>query len=531
MRTLLCASALFAALTASAAQAQTLVFCSEGEPEAISPHIVTTTTGMNAARPIFDNLVDTRVGGTEVVPGLAHSWTISSDGLEYVFQLRSDVRFHANDRFKPTRTMNADDVVFSLNRQLRPEHPFHAIPGASYAYFVDTGMPDLLTSVEKVDEYTVKMTLARPEAPFLSNLALPLSGVMSAEYADQLLAEGRPELLDTQPVGTGPFRFVAHQPNLAIRYRAFDKHWRGAPDIDTLVYSITPNPSVRLTKLKAGECHLMALADPGDAEQIAADPALELLKQEGYNVGYLAMNTTRPPFDDVRVRRAVAMAIDKDAIVKAVYQGAGVKAVNPLPPTSWAYNADVQDHPYDPEAAWALLLEAGLGEGFDTDLWYMPVSRPYNPDGKRIAEMIAADLAQVGIRATLKTKEWGAYRDSLQRGEHMMALYGWTGDNGDPDNFLNVLLGCRSAKVDGNNIAKWCHPGYDRLVTEAARQTDQSIRADFYRQAQVIARDEAPWVPLAHSVVLMAKRRSVQNFTIDPLDRHLFGNVRLAEGS
>lgn len=514
-------------LSSIAASATTLVYCSEGSPESISPHLITTTTGMNAARPIFDYLVDVERGTTELIPSLARAWTISDDGLVYTFKLRENVAFHTTRRFTPTRPMNADDVLFSFHRQLDKNHPFHKVSGGSYPYFDDTGMPDLLKSVEKVDDLTVRMVLTRPDATFLANLALPLSGIMSAEYADSLLAAGHPELIDTEPVGTGYFSFVDLTPDVAIRYRAFDKHWRGPPAVDTLVFSITPNASVRFTKLTVGECHIMAFPDPADIAAIAANPDLDLLQQEGYNVGYLAMNVTKPPFNDVRVRRAVAMAIDKKTIIDTVYRGSGVAAVNPLPPASWAYNETIEDYPYDPEAAWTLLEEAGYGEGFDTDLWYIPVSRPYSPNGKRIAEMIAADLERVGIRVTLFTKDWGDYRAGLQDGDHTMALYGWTGDNPDPDNFLNILLGCRSAIKGGNNIAKWCDPRYDALVTKATLVTDPAARAALYREAQVIAHEEAPWVPIAHSVVFMAKRRNVENYVMDPLDRHLFGEVRL----
>jgi dipeptide transport system substrate-binding protein len=273
----------------------------------------------------------------------------------------------------------------------------------------------------------------------------------------------------------------------------------------------------------------MAFPNPGDVAEIEADPDLVLMRQEGLNTGYLAFNTTRPPLDNVLVRRAIWMAIDKQAIIDAVYEGAGVVAKNPIPPTLWSYNDSIQDIRYDPSEAQRLLVQAGFAEGFDTDLWFIPVSRPYMPDGRRVAEMIQADLGRIGIRLELKTAEWGDYRIALQAGEPSMALYGWTGDNGDPDNFLHVLLGCASARSGGNNIAKWCDPAYDHLVTEAALVADQPSRAKLYSEAQVLFHDAAPWVPLAHSVVMMATRKEVRGFLMDPLGRHLFQGVDLAE--
>jgi dipeptide transport system substrate-binding protein len=518
--------ALCAAL-ATPASAKTLVFCAEGNPEGLNPQIVSTTTAMNAARPLFNNLVEFEPGGATIVPGLAESWSVSEDGRDYVFRLRGGVPFHAQAGFRPTRPLNADDVLFSILRQWKPDHPYHPVSGARYDYFQDLGMPELLESVEKLDERNVRIRLTRPDAAFLANLAMPFSVILSAEYADRLMREGRPEQFDREPIGTGPFAFVGFQKDVAVRYSAFPEYWRGRQPIDTLVFSITPNPAVRLTKLKAGECHVMAYPNPADLKRIADDPALVLMRQAELNVGYLAMNTTRPPFDDVRVRRAVNMAIDKAAIVDGVYEGAAVVAKNPIPPTLWGYNDDVADYPYDPAAARRLLAEAGFPDGLSTELWYLPVSRPYNPNGKRVAEMIRFDLAKVGIRLTLKTEDWSEYRARLQAGETPMALFGWTGDNGDPDNFLDALLGCTSARKGGNNIAKWCRPDYDALVTRAKQTSSRPERERLYREAQAIAKREAPWAPLAHSIVFVAARKEVTGFRMDPLGRHLFEGVGL----
>jgi dipeptide transport system substrate-binding protein len=517
------------ALSAVAASGKTLVYCSEGSPESLNPQTMTTTTGISAGRLFFNNLVEFAPGSTEIAPSLAESWEVSEDGTEYTFHLRRDVPFQSNELFRPSRPMNADDVIFSLERQWREDHPYHDVGGSNYDYFKDMGMPELLKSVEKLDDHTVVIRLTRPEAPFLADLAMPFNVVQSAEYADQLMQAGTPEKFDTQPIGTGPFAFDGFQPDVVVRYRAFDDYWAGRQPIDTLVFSITPNAAVRLTKLKAGECHVMAFPNPGDRAAIEADSSLKLLTQEGLNIGYLAMNTTRPPFDDLRVRRAVNMAIDKAAIIEAVYRGAGVVAKSAIPPTLWSYNDEIEDYPYDPSAAQQLLIEAGLAEGFDTELWYIPVSRPYNPNGKRVAEMIQYDLARIGIRATLKTDEWPKYRAKLQAGETSMALYGWTGDNGDPDNFLNVLLGCTAARPGGNNIAKWCDPEYDALVNEAKEIGDRGKREGLYRKAQQIFHEHAPWVPLAHSVVLMALRANVTGYRMDPLGRQPFEGVDLEE--
>ncbi|MDX6806461.1 ABC transporter substrate-binding protein [Terrihabitans sp. PJ23] len=524
MRLIVLAACAALAFSAPAAWSKTLVFCSEGNPETLSPHMATTTTGMNATRPIFNNLVEFTPGTSELVPALAERWTVSPDGQEYIFHLRRGVRFHTSKTFQPTREMNADDVVFSLTRQWKSREPATV---SGFVYFGDMGMPDLLQSIDKVDDHTVRIRLARPEAPFLADMAMPFAAIYSAEYAAALEKAGTPDLLDTQPIGTGPFMFAGFTRDVAVRFRAFPGYWRGSQPLDNLVFSITPNATVRLTKLKAGECHVMAFPSPDDVAGITADPSLVLLRQEGLNIGYMAFNTLKPPFDDARVRRAINMAVDKKAIIESVYGGVGAVAKNPIPPTLWSYDDSVQDYPYDPDGARRLLAEAGFPAGFETDLWYMPVSRPYIPDGRRVAEMLEADLARVGVRLRLATDEWSAYRTKLQAGEHTMALFGWTGDNGDPDNFLQVLLSCLSARPGGSNVARWCDPSYDALVTRAKLTAIQAERSALYGQAQKVFKDQAPWVPLAHSVVLMAARKEVAGFLIDPLGRHIFEGVDL----
>ena len=266
---------------------------------------------------------------------------------------------------------------------------------------------------------------------------------------------------------------VQYQKDAIVRYKAFPEYWGGKAKIDDLVFSITPDASVRWAKLQKGECHVMPYPNPADLEAMKKDPNVQILEQAGLNVGYLAYQTTKKPFDDVRVRKAFNMAINKKAIVDAVYLGTGVPAKNPIPPSMWSYNDAVKEDEYNPEAAKKLLAEAGYPNGLETDLWAMPVQRPYNPNARRIAELMQADLAKIGVKAEIKSFEWGEYRKRAQAGEHQMAQLGWTGDNGDPDNFLHTLLGCASAQsASGSNIAKFCHKPFDDLVTKAKVTTD-----------------------------------------------------------
>jgi dipeptide transport system substrate-binding protein len=520
-RLMIAASCAALMLGATGASAKTLVYCSEGSPENFYPAINTTGTSFDASsRPIYSRLLEFKRGTTEIEPGLAESYDVSEDGKTVVFHLRKGVKWQAPKWFTPTRDFNADDVVFSFARQSDKNNPWFKVTSDNHSYYDDMGFTGLVKSVEKMDDYTVKFTLGEAEAPFLADMAMDFASIISKEYADKLMKDGKPEQFDQEPVGTGPFYLVQYQKDAVIRYKAHPGYFKGKAAIDDLVYAITPDASVRWQKTKAGECHIMPYPNPADLEAISKDPNINLLKQEGLNIGYLAFNTTKKPFDDKRVRQAINMAINKKAIIDAVYLSAGVAAKNPIPPTLWSYNDDVKDYPYDPEKAKKLLADAGLANGFETDLWAMPVQRPYNPNAKRIGELMQADLAKVGIKAEIKSFEWGEYRKRAQNGEHQMAQLGWTGDNGDPDNFMHVLLGCDGAKVGGSNIAKWCYKPFDDLLMQAEHINDHAKREALYKQAQVIFKEEAPWFTIAHSVQFKPVRKEVIDFKLSPFGQH-----------
>ena len=526
-RALLALLAIPALLALTPLSAKTLVYCSEGSPENFYPGINTTGTSFDVSEQIYDNLVGFERGGTSVVPALAEKWTVSKDGLEYTFSLRKGVKWQSNKNFKPSRDFNADDVLFMIERQWKESHPYFKVTSPNHSYFGDMGMPKLLKSVERVDDHTVKIVLNRPESPFLSDLAMQWAGVQSKEYADAMLKAGTPEKIDQEPIGTGPFSLVQYQKDAIIRFKANPDYWAGKAAIDDLIFSITPDFAVRWAKVQKGECHVMPYPNPADLDAMRKDPNVQVLEQAGLNVGYLAYNTTKKPFDDVRVRKAINMAMDKNAIVSAVYMGTGVPAVNPIPPSMWAYNKSIKDDAFNPAEAKKLLAAAGYPNGFTTDLWAMPVQRPYNPNAKRIAELMQADLAKIGVTAEIKSFEWGEYRKRMQAGEHQMGMLGWTGDNGDPDNFLDTLLGCDAAKTNGSNVAKFCYQPYEDLVSKAKLVTNVAERTKLYEQAQVIFKEQAPWFTIAHAVQLKPVRKEVVGFKLSPFGRHTFYGVDL----
>ncbi len=513
-----------------ASAAKTLVYCSEGSPEGFNPQFFTTGTTADASGvPLYSRLVEFELGTTNVVPGLAQSWDISADGLTYTFKLRPGVKFHGNAKFKPARDMNADDILFSYNRMADPNHPFHRTAvGQTFAYFEDMGLNKIVEKLEKVDNMTVRFKLKQPEAPFLANLAMDFASILSAEYADKMKAAGTAEIIDREPIGTGPFQFVSYQKDAVIRYKAFDAHYGGRPKIDNLIYAITPDASVRYAKLKAGECHVMAFPKPADIAAMKNDKNITLLTKEGLNIGYIGFNVEKKPFDNKLVRQALTMAVDKQTILKTVYQGAGQSAKNPIPPMMWSYNDKIKEYPYDVAKAKELMAKAGYANGVTIDLWYLPVTRPYNPDGKRMAELVQADWEKIGVKARLVTFEWGEYRKRSKAGEHAAMMLGWSGDNGDPDNFFVPLLGCDAVK-GGGNTARWCNKEFEDLINKAKVASKQADRTKFYEKAQEIAREEAPLLNIAHSVRFTPVRKEVIGFKMDAVGHHNFGKVDLAK--
>jgi dipeptide transport system substrate-binding protein len=501
-------------LSASAG-AKTLTYCSEGNPESLSPIFNTNTTSMDVTGQMYESLVAFSKGTTQIRPSLAERWTVSPDGLTYKFFLRKGVKWHSNAWFKPTRDFNADDVLFSIQRQWQKDHPFFKVTSDQHPYFNDMSMGQLLQSVEKLNSHTVLITLKQPVAPLLANLAMSWANMYSSEYAKAMLAHGTPEYVDQHPIGTGPFQFVSYEKNAHVKFKAFDAYWAGRGKVESLVFLIEPNPKQRLAHLQSGECQVLAYPNPIDLQKIMTDPQLKLLSQTGLNVGYLAYNTQKKPFDDVRVRRALNMAINKRKILRAVYNHTAVPAINPFPPIQWSYNREIEDDEYNPSRARTLLSEAGYPDGFQTELWAMSVTRPYIPDALAVARLIKADLAEVGVNLEIKSPDWAVYPRGLRAGEHEMALYGWTSDNGDPDNFLNTLLGCSA--VNGSNVAKFCHAPYDDLIKAASQTSRFEARTRMYQQAQVIFKQQAPWFTIAHATQFKAIRTNVVGYELSPM--------------
>ncbi|UVJ43306.1 ABC transporter substrate-binding protein [Pseudomonas sp. LS1212] len=520
-----------------ASAATNLVFCSEGSPAGFDPGQYTTGTDFDAsAETIYNRLSQFERGGTAVIPGLATSWDISDDGLTYVFHLREGVKFHTTPYFTPTREFNADDVVFTFTRMLDKDMPFRKAYPTEFPYFTDMGMDANITKVEKVDDKTVKFTLKTVDAAFIQNMAMSFASIQSAEYADKLLKEGKTADLNQKPIGTGPFVFKSYQKDSNIRYTGNKDYWK--PDdvkIDNLIFAITTDASVRMQKLKKNECQITLFPRPADLKPLKEDQTLKMPDQAGFNLGYIAYNVMDKikgsndanPLSQLKVRQALDMAVNKQQIIDSVYQGAGQLAVNGMPPTQWSYDDSIKDAAYNPEKAKELLKEAGIKDGTEITLWAMPVQRPYNPNAKLMAEMLQSDWAKIGIKAKIVSYEWGEYIKRSKGGEQGAMLIGWSGDNGDPDNWLGTLYGCDA--VSGNNFSKWCYKPYDDLIKQAKATPDQAKRTELYKQAQHILKEQVPITPIAHSTVFQPMRSNVQDYKISPFGLNSFYGVSVSK--
>ncbi|MBU4681046.1 ABC transporter substrate-binding protein [Cedecea davisae] len=507
-------SALLPASGAMAAANSTLVYCSEASPESFNPQIASSGPSFVASsQTLYNRLIDFNPSDNTPIPSLATEWKISPDGKTYTFTLRQGVKFNSNKFFKPTRDFNADDVVFSVMRQKDANNPYHKVSQANYEYFNDVGLDKLIVDVKKLDDYHVQFTLSEPNAAFLADWGMDFASILSAEYADTMLKAGTPERVDNNPIGTGPYALQDYKIDSVIRYVANPNYWKGEVPTKHLIFSITPNVQTRLAKLQKNECQIIPAPSPVQFDAIKADKNLALHSIDGLNVGYLAFNTGKKPFDNALVRQALNYAVDKKAIVNAVFMGSGTVAKSPIPPTMLGYDKDLKDYDYNPEKAKALLKQAGLEKGFDTDLWSMPVQRPYNPNSRRIAEMIQSDWAKVGVNAKIVTYEWGEYLAGMRKGEHSSALFGWMSDNGDPDNFADTLLGCDSV-ASGSNVARWCDKNYDALVQKAKLTSDPAARAKLYVQAQQVYYQQAPWIALANGKTFYVTRSNVSGYSV-----------------
>jgi peptide/nickel transport system substrate-binding protein len=510
----------------------TFVFGGQGEPVSLDPAIITDGVSSRITRQIYEGLVKYKGPTTEVIPALAEKWEVNKDGTVWTFSLHKGIKFHDGN------PCDAAAIVWNFDRWRLSKHPQHENQikaGQTFEYyeaqFGGFDEKSLITKVEAVNPQTVRITLKNPQGPFLANLAMFVFDIVSPKAAEkQGLNFGK------NPVGTGPFKFVEWKVGQEVILEANKDYWdkAHAPKVQRVVIRNIKDNSQRLAALKAGEIHGFEGLNPDDVKVVRADPNLQIILRPTNTTGYVAFNYKVKELRDGRVRQAIAHAINKKAIVDALYGGTGMVANQFQPPPLWGHNKELKDYEYNPERAKQLLKDAGFGQGLKEitwddgkkeplQFWYMPVSRPYYPNPKEISEAIAADLAKVGITVQLQTTDWAVYLDKRKNGQLPLYMLGWTGDNGDPDNFVCYFFCSPGASREGF----YANQQLTDVLMEAQRLTDQPKRAVLYRKAEQMIHDDVARIFIANNQPPLPFSKKVKGYVANPTGSEFFNTVSI----
>lgn len=497
------------------------VYCVSGQVNTFNPQKASSGLIVDTlAAQLYDRLLDVDPYTYRLVPELAESWEVLDNGATYRFHLRRDVSFQTA-WFTPTRKLNADDVVFTFQRIFDRRHPWHNINGSSFPYFDSLQFADNVKSVRKLDNNTVEFRLTQPDASFLWHLATHYASVMSAEYAAQLSRKDRQELLDRQPVGTGPFQLSEYRAGQFIRLQRHDGFWRGKPLMPQVVVDLGSGGTGRLSKLLTGECDVLAWPAASQLTILRDDPRLRLTLRPGMNIAYLAFNTDKPPLNNPAVRHALALSINNQRLMQSIYYGTAETAASILPRASWAYDNDAKITEYNPQKSREQLKALGI-ENLTLHLWVPTSSQAWNPSPLKTAELIQADMAQVGVKVVIVPVEGRFQEARLMDMNHDLTLSGWATDSNDPDSFFRPLLSCAAINSQ-TNFAHWCNPEFDSVLRKALSSQQLASRIEAYEEAQNILEKELPILPLASSLRLQAYRYDIKGLVLSP-----FGNASFA---
>jgi len=492
---------------------QTLVFGQSGWPVTLDTSTAQDGNSRMVSMQIAEPLVDLELGGTGLIPGLATEWTANEDATVWTFKLRQGVVFHDGTPF------NAEAAKFNLDRFNDPAHPYgFRDQGKAYVpwgwIFGGPLGEGVLERVDIVDDYTVELHLTDS----IGFLPVMLSSGYFAMHSPAAIIAAGPDYGTPRvgSVGTGPFVFKEWVEGERVLLERFDNYWGADTDLERIIIIAIEDPAARLAALRSGTLDIAVNLSPDDLAVIDADPNLvSSMPSTALNSGYLGMHQAQSPFNDVRVRQAVGYAIDVKAIVKALYGDLGVAATQFMPPGLFGYVDDITGYPYDPAKARELLDEAGYPDGFTTELWYMPVTRPYITAPAAVAEAQASYLAEVGIIAELKTEDWGTYLDDFT-GKFPMYQLGWNAQYADPDGFLFAMFAASTAKAEYG----WVNAEFEELLEKGRSAASESERLDYYTRAAQILYDEIPALPMAHGRALNATRANIHGFYPNPV-----GNV------
>lgn len=468
----------------------------------LDPSCTTEMDSFKVTVNILETLVKCEKDGNDVIPLLAESWKASEDGLKWVFKLRQGVKFHDGTPF------DSNAVVFNFHRWMDPKNPYHNGPFSYWSYNFG-GFPGFVKSVTALSNYSVEILLNKPYAPFLYTLTMPAFGIASPEAIKKYTGN-----LYENPVGTGPFVFKSWDRDKSIILERNQKYWNGSAKVDEIEFKVIPQNKDRLEELRQGTIHIADYLSPDDIAYVKFDPNLYLHFRPSFNVGYLAINNEKPPFNDRTVREAISHGIDKEQLIFDVFDDLAKPAITFIPPSLWGYNGSLEAYEYNPEKSKQLLAEAGYPNGFSTTLWVMDATREYIPKPLKTAQFIKESLKQIGINVEIEVFNWNEYLNRIHNGEHEIALIGWTGDYADPDNFLYTMFASENAKPGlAGNYSFYKSTDVDQLLTQARETTNMSFRRSLYRRIQETVNYDIPSVPLVHTMPVLAAGLSVKGYT------------------
>jgi peptide/nickel transport system substrate-binding protein len=450
---------------------------------------------------IFETLVKYEKEGNNLAPCLAESWKASEDGLNFIFYLRKDVKFHDGTNF------DAYAVVFNFQRWMNADSPYHDVK-FSYWNYVFGGFPGFVKEVNAISDYIVQIRLKKPYGPFLNALAMPYFGIQSPAAIKKFGRE-----LYKYPVGTGPFSFKSWEPKKSVILIKNSKYWADNAKVDEVEFRVIGSSQERVRQLELGNINIADSLGPDDVQRVESNQMLQLLFRPSFNVGYLAMNNQKSPFNNRKVRVAISDAIDKEGLISEAFNNIAKPAKTLIPPTLWGYNEKIKQSEYNPQKAIKLLAEAGYPNGFKTKLWVMKNSRSYMPKPMLTAQIIKKNLKAIKIDAEIVTFEWNKYLEKIKEGKHDLVLIGWTGDMVDPDNFLNTLLASNNAETSiAGNFSFYKNAEVDRMLTEARQINNIVFRKSLYGKLLEKVNYDMPSVPLVHTMPVLAAQLSVKGY-------------------